>query len=1340
MGFAGNLRTLSLVEIFQTLARIQGTGVLRLASQAGGRDVVFDAGKIIGVAFRAGERKQALLKRLILLGKIDAHAAASLSSTGSESQVVKAVVEQGWVSNEDVTAAYEQQAREELQSLASWDYADFVFEDAEPGDGLAMRLVERYRQFPIAVDMSHLLIESARRADEWVRMKQLIPDETQILAPVGRAQATLNRIASEYPASAVVPLVDGVRSIVDLVEESVASRLDVYGVLTELIEAKLVEPLTDERVLATADHLAGTLDFVRAARLYRLLLSRQDASPELTERLAACLSHLADPQEAAAALAQLAQRALDQEHGAEQAGAWAQQAVDLAPGRPDARLTLARCLIASGQHEAAAEQLHALVGIYLELGNLEEARATCLKILSLIPNDEGARRELARIFSRAEHDATSEDVVVCVRCDHVNHREAEACASCKTPLRLTCLSCGRVVCVSDKLCIFCGADPHAGTKRELPDGKPTTERFLRTDRIAQDKRTPDGAWKQEVSAAMQRALAAEQADNPAEALAAWREVASYQQDASDLQGRIRELEYRIGLKHIESCIANGHALRKGRRFWRAIRCYREALRLLPPGDARIGPLEQILVSTERWHRRNALIYAAAMAVLAVIGFLALQPYLQFSALQQQAIDVHAAIELGRIQGDDAIRDADAQLARLEERAGHIRGPQGQKAKRIVDELSGDLLLVKTQAAQRELKLIAGELDQGHSDQAAARIIAFGGAFGSLLADQLRPLELQLAARRREQAERQQTLAEAPVRLGKAQALEKAGALRDALAVYRSLTTLNDVTIAATATAAVARLQPLEQAVSERLARVTALCSQDLTAAAAACAPLEADAHAWGLEGALARLRASIASRLHLATVDWAALGDQADVPHLEAFCAAHPGAPEAAQAQARLTTLLRIAAAHTALLERYRAALAAHHWQQAWEAGHDLIGSGSTGISLPVVVETRPAGAFVSVNGHGVGTSPCVAALPPDIDGAVDISLPEWQAVQVPVAQARRSWQLQLDLVRQEAWKATLHHPATTLLAVGSDLVATGPDAIAAIDGSGHVRWSCGLPRGSDDISDNRPRSRLVPLPLPDGGLVVGLPDHGLLPIDAQGHAGAEIPSDAPVRGRPVLFTNDLMGEKQRLAYAAEVLSSSALGEDPVRIPLANAAIAGPVVIARDLERVLAIVDVRGHLIGVEESTRRPVWDLDLMASDCGQLVPISPVAAVAVLDGSRLACIGFGSTPSVRWMHPLSAPPVGDPLLLGSALLLAVGDSVLRLSLEGVPQGSWSVGGTIACPIAGLGNVVAVGLQDAHLVVYHGDHPAWSTALPAVPTALAVLPQGVVVALGDGTILAFPP
>ncbi len=1318
VGFAGNLRTLSLVEVFQTLGRIQGTGVLRLAAEAGGRDVVFDEGKIIGIAFREGERKQALLKRLILLNKLDAHSAASLSATGSESQVVQAIIEQGWVSAEDVTEAYEQQAREELESLTSWDYADFVFEDAVPEQEFALQLVERYRKHPITIDMSHLLIESTRRSDEWVRLRDEIPDDQTIFSPVPVTSTVLLRASTEYPATAVVPLIDGVRTVHEICEESVTSRLDTYAVIGDMLTRHLIVALQPDEIMANADHLIGTMDFHRAARLYRLLLSKNSTDTELCERLAACLEHLGDPMEASACLSQLAQSQLELGDAAKAEDS-ARRAVELAPSRPEAHLGLSRCLLAQEKKPEAVEQLRELVTIYLGLGHLEEARSTCLKILTIAPGDEDARRELARIFSRADREAVGEDVVVCVRCDHVNHREAATCAKCGTSLQLTCLSCQRIVCVSDRLCIFCGANPHAGSKREPAAGRPTTARFLKTDRIASTKRDEQGAWRKEIAGALERARAAEEQGRFADALVAWKEVASFQQDSSDIQFHIRELEIRISQRFIEERIVRGHELRKKRRFYSAMRCYKEALRLLPAEDPRTAPLNEILASCVHWHRRNAMFYGAAIVVVASIGFMmVVMPQLQLHYLRtKSAKDVMEQIEVAKLTGSpQSIIDAGVELAKMSRTAEKIRGNLGREAKLVVSDLSDELRVAQTMAAEHEIHLIAVELGQGQLDEAADHINKFGGAFPALLSDKLLILEKQLFELRHKQDQFAQELSQAPARLAKAQACEKAQSLDQALEAYRTLLNVSDAKIASEAVASVARLEPQDHSIRERCDQALKLVGEDLHAADQAFAGLEAEAGHWHLDGKVREVRADIRRRLDAATADWAGLGANPGQDALVSFIGAHPGSPEIASANARLAVLRQLAQSRTELDNRYKAAVDGMHWQDAWQAARDLVAVGAVQTPIPEAIDTLPEGATVSVAGKVAGTTPCVVRWTDGSAGELVVSLEGWQAQRLSLADAGRNWHLKLELARQEQWRTAVRRALNSLVPVPGGVLASGPEVLALIDPAGHLVWSTAVPKADSDLSDH-PRPRHLPVAMPEGASAIAMGDHGIKLLDSTGKTIAELPSDGEIRGRPTVYSNELMGEKPRLAFAASALYAGAIGEDPAVIPLTDAAIAGPLVVARDLERVLCIVDVRGHLLGIEESTKKQCWDLDLSASDCGMMVPLGGSTVAMVLDGSRLVSVYLaGAQPVVRWSHALSAAVVGDLVVAGGNLVLASGDAVLRLSDSGAALPSLALGGPASCQPAVAGDLLAVGRVDGRLLLFQGDRLRWST-LPIAGT-----------------------
>ena len=1342
MGFAGNLRTLSLGEVFQTIGRIQGTGVLRLTAEVGGRDVVFDNGTIIGVAFRAGERKQALLKRLILQGKLDAHSAASLSSTGSESQVVKAVIDQGWVTTEDVNAAYEQQAREELESLASWEYADFIFEDAVPDQPLAMKLVARYREMPINIDMSHLLIESARRSDEWLQLHHRIPDENAIFAPAPNAHAALQRYASEYPASAVAPLIDGVRTVAQVCAESVSSRLDVYAIIVQMLDQRLVLALEPQQIQDTADQLVGTLDFSRASALYRLLIEKNAGSEDVGDRLAGCLEHLSDPNETSSTLTALARLRLDAKDP-DQAEQWAERAVEIAPDRADARLGLARCLISQRKLPEAIRQLHFLTKIYTELGKLEEARATCLKVLSLDPQEEEARRDLARIFSHADKEERSPDVVVCVRCGQVNHREASHCEKCRTALQLDCLACGKVVSVSDKLCIFCGADPHAGVQRAPAAGRPATERFLATDRIAVDKRGQDDAWKGELAAALQAAREAEDSDRLTEALAAWHKVATFQADPTEVQGRIREIEHRLGLRHVDENIQRGHELRSQRRFWRAAKCYRDALRVLPPEDPRAAPLQEILATTERWHRRNASFYIAALVVLAVLGTMVLLvPYLQLRGVQRDFIDLKGDISAASNLGVERIQDVTQRLFTLKARAERIHGRQAKEAAALIAELEGDLEQVKVDAARRDLHEIQGLLAAGDFDAAATGIALYNTVFPDLLPQQVRTIEAAIASGKKHKSDAAVLAKEAPARLAKAQAMEKSGALADALAAYRALSDIPDAKIAPAVVEAIARLQAQEQAIIARLNQIKAAEPADLAAADAAFAAAEPACSHWGqLADQVKAERARLVALAKAATEAYAALGDKPADTALAAFVDGHPGTPEAATAATRLKFLREQIASRSDLRHRYDDAISAHRWQDAWQAAKDLATIGETNAPMPLAIQSIPPGAAVRVGGREAGITPCLALVQPGAGGDLSLSLDGWHTLAVPLAEAARSWQVQAELVRQERWKLSLRHPATTVLQLGQAVFASSSEMLQLIDPAGSLRWSCAVPHGSDDISDSRAKIRLAPVALANGAIAVALADHGVALLDAAGRITQELATTQPVRGHPVLYTNDLIGDKPRLAYAAESLFAANIGEDPVAIPLTSPALGGPVVVARDLERVLAVIDVRGHLLGFEESTKAPCWDLDLEASDCGQLLPLVEGEAITVLDGSRVIALALGGAkPSVRWSHPLNAPVVGDPVVAGAGVVVASGESVLRLDASGAVTLQIALGGPASCQPAVSGEEIAIGRLDGHLLVYHGERLRWSTALSAPATAVGYAGGALVVATADGALAAYAP
>lgn len=1347
MGFAGNLRTLALPEVLQTLNRIKATGVLRLAAPEGGRDVVFDQGELIGVSFRRGEERQALLRRLILDGRLDATTAAQISHSGRESQVIQRLIEGGVIDQGTVTDANQRQAEDELQSLFTWDYADFVFHDAGPEAEEINELVERAKSEGLSFNINSLLMESARRQDEWERVRQTFPDGGLVLGPRESMEAQLQDAAQEYPASAVVPLVDAVRSLDDIVKDSVATRLDAWSCLALLMERGLLVPLTRDDIIYHGDFLASKDDLLRACSLYRRALAGRPSDDETARKLADCLAKLGDAPEAAASFAQLAIGGLKAEDYPT-AVAHARKAVQLSPKDPAMRQTLVRCLLAQDARRNAAEavgELLMLVETFTGMDRLEDARSTCLQVLELDKGNEPARRQLARIFSAAAQDEQSEDVVICIQCGHVNHREAQECEKCKALLQLTCLACGRPVGVSDRLCIFCGADPHRGSQNRRAGGSPATSRIANPDKLKIGGGSRQAVTDQ-LDALVAVARAKEEAQDWEGALEAWRQVSSIQVDNPDLIAHIRSLETLVHDTFVEKQIEQGHQFRRVRRYWAAIRCYKAAMRTMSSDDPRSQRLAEILASTTKVGQRIALLYAAAILVILLGAGIALQPLLKQRRIGGEIGAIAERLEPQKAQLDPGqLALLRAELDEMQARVDDLGdGQRWASARTRMLELQGDWSIAWQGASAREMEQITAAIDQGDLKRARERLAAYQARFRDA-APRVAVVQGRLDAAQKQRDELTARINDAPRLLAGAEAEEAGGRLGAALAQYRALAESPNADVARKAKEAVARLTPRADAaggnVQLAIDAARAQAASDLLKADERLAQVQDEAAVWAQGERVREARSAIAAALAAAKADAARLGPDATPEALAGFLARHPGAPEAAGIRQRHESLTRAIVARTKAVERFRELMADRQWEAAWIAGRDLIsgyGAQAPDVELPLWIESQPAGATVKLDGRRIGQTPCLLAYRPGQRGEIVLEAPGCQPLSRRLEEAASSWRLPAHLGRAVLWRADLGKAVSSISSLpGGDILAATGDGLARLSPQGQVRWRIAL--SGDDINAGRARGE-PPTVLPDGRVATGLPGSGAALIDARG-AAQRMPTAGEVRGRPISYVNEVLGARPRLAFAAEAIFSGEPGAQLTRIPIPAAAISGPIAFVKDIDRVLVVADVRGRLVGVEESTRKLQWELDVQAADVGQLVGVGESDVVTLLDGGRLACFGLAANgATLRWTHQLESPAVGDPVVADGLIHVASGRQVVRIAAEGTVHPALALPGQAACPVAAFGGRVAAATADGALLVFQAGELAWSSPLGGPASAVGIGPGAVLAASAGGALVAFAP
>jgi hypothetical protein len=206
MAFAGNLRTLPLPDVFQTLNNIKATGVLRLRSQAGSRDVVFNQGEIIGVGFLDKQGREDIELRLSLLG-VEADAGQRLQGVTWYWTAMQA---RERANRAELDELVHEQAREQLHNLFAWNTAEFNFDESGPGKIEANELVARSLERPLSIDTATILLEAARQQDEWADLRARIRDETGAAAmgsspALGVQQSALEAVEKSEKVEAPQP-------------------------------------------------------------------------------------------------------------------------------------------------------------------------------------------------------------------------------------------------------------------------------------------------------------------------------------------------------------------------------------------------------------------------------------------------------------------------------------------------------------------------------------------------------------------------------------------------------------------------------------------------------------------------------------------------------------------------------------------------------------------------------------------------------------------------------------------------------------------------------------------------------------------------------------------------------------------------------------------------------------------------------------------------------------------------------------------------------------------------------------------------------------------------------
>ena len=232
MALSGNLDDFSLPEILQLIAVQQKSGVLKLTAGDDVAVIFFEGGKIVSTRDRRRNARDPLKPFLVRTGRLTPAQLKQIETIEAESrrELTDILLTGNYLNHEDLAEALEQQIQDTLHQLLTWKTGSYHFS----GDS---RTVPKFA-VNVRLHTEGLLMESMRRIDEFIRYRETLSSPAMVLRP--KALATPPKDMSPQEQR-ILPLVDGLRPLRDILAQSRLVEFEAYEALQHLLDLGVIE-------------------------------------------------------------------------------------------------------------------------------------------------------------------------------------------------------------------------------------------------------------------------------------------------------------------------------------------------------------------------------------------------------------------------------------------------------------------------------------------------------------------------------------------------------------------------------------------------------------------------------------------------------------------------------------------------------------------------------------------------------------------------------------------------------------------------------------------------------------------------------------------------------------------------------------------------------------------------------------------------------------------------------------------------------------------------------------------------------------------------------------------
>ena len=395
MALKGDLASVDLAQVFQMFALNRKVGMLSIQSPRTWRALYFNDH---GVTLYYNEHTllDRILASLVHSGQLAETSVHEVRDDASKAggSLVDSLLAGGYLSEEDLDARFRSELEEDIYDLFFWKDARFeFFEGATSFEGREGVINER---FTFATDM--LIMEAARRIDEWDYIRERIPGALEVYRSVGG-----NSDLDETTA-AIYDLVDGKRNVARLVEILGMAPFHTYKGLAQLLDEGMLEALPVGHLVSAGKHCAKEDRLQDAINLFEKAIAVGEGIPEAHILASEAYENSAEYELTVYHLKCVAEYHASEGHR-KQAVETLRKAIDIVPTDLAARERLVELTVGHPEFKTdtfdPAVQGKVLVDFYLEVGEVERVRGILERLLRENPMDLELKKILINVHTKA---------------------------------------------------------------------------------------------------------------------------------------------------------------------------------------------------------------------------------------------------------------------------------------------------------------------------------------------------------------------------------------------------------------------------------------------------------------------------------------------------------------------------------------------------------------------------------------------------------------------------------------------------------------------------------------------------------------------------------------------------------------------------------------------------------------------------------------------------------------------------------------------------------------------------------------------------------------------------